>query len=397
MNFRPYHIARQLKNHGVDVTVVSASTSHEFYSPPVTTGRYTMENVDGIRYIWIKTPIYRASRSIGRVFAWFSYMAGLWRLPHLKLKKPDIIIISSPPPYPFWPANSLARRYSSALVLDVRDLWPLSLVELGGSSRLHPLVLLTQLLEDWAYKRSDIVVSVLPAAKEYMQSHGLAADKFRYIPNGVDIRSQALPDPASAASHKSVDRPFPGRRFLVGYVGKVGGTYGLDSLVSAAALLENRKDIGIVVIGSGSSRTELINRAAEMVLNNIMFIPAIPKSDVQAMLASFDVCYLGLRNQALFRYGVSPTKLFDYMAASRPIIMAIAAGNDPVREAGCGISVAPGNPAALAEAICSLADTDVKDLEIMGKAGRLYLETNHDWMILGRHYMAALVAAIRRD
>jgi glycosyltransferase involved in cell wall biosynthesis len=385
MNFRPYNVARELAARGVDVTVVSGSTSHEYYAPPVTTGRYTFEDVDGLRYLWIRTPPYEESRSAGRAFAWAAYLRGLYGLGRLGLPAPDAIAVSSPPPYPIVPAARLARRYGARLVFEVRDIWPLSLVELGHISTRHPFIRMTQWVEDYAYARADVVVSALPAAEPHMRSRGLANGMFRYIPNGVRVAEVREGKPAGI-----VRAALPGRRFIIGYLGKVGIAYGLDTLVGAASLLAARADIGIAVIGDGTYRAELEAAARRENLGNIAFVPPVPKDRVPDVLAELDACYLGLKDEPVFRFGVSPTKLFDYMLAAKPVIMGIRAGNDPVAEAGCGITVPPEDPGALAEAVKRLADAGPAELERMGRSGRAYVEREHDWSALGDRYFEAL-------
>ncbi|HPE37192.1 MAG TPA: glycosyltransferase family 4 protein, partial [Spirochaetales bacterium] len=383
MNYRPYHLARELTALGVDVTVISGSTSHEYYAPPVTNGRYTLEDVDGLRYVWIRTPGYGESRSLGRVKAWAAYLAGLYGIGRVGLPRPDAIIVSSPPPYPIVPAARLARRYGSKLVFEVRDLWPLSLVELGGASPRHPFVMLTQWVEDFAYRRSGLVVCVVAGALEYMRSRGLDPGKFLHIPNGVSVANM----PPSATTTR---RAFPDRRFIVGYAGKVGIAYGMEALLEAARLLKRRPDIGIAVVGAGTYRDELAARADESGLDNIRFLPPVPKAQVPDVLAGFDACYLGLRPEPLFRYGVSPTKLFDYMAAAKPIVWAIDSGNNPVEEAACGVGAKAGDPASIARAIERLADEPALERKAMGERGRRYLEERHDWAVLGQRYHEAL-------
>lgn len=384
MNYRPYHLARELAALGVDVTVISGSTSHEYYAPPVTTGRYTFEDVDGLRYVWIRTPAYGESRSLGRVKAWAVYLAGLYGIERAGLPKPDAIIVSSPPPYPIVPAARLARRHGAKLVFEVRDLWPLSLVELGGASARHPFVILTQWVEDFAYRRSDRVVCVVSGALDHMKSRGMDPAKFLHVPNGISLENVGSTPPDAPR------RIFTDRRFVIGYAGKVGIAYGIDALLGAAVRLRARADIGIAVVGTGTYRDELSAKAKALSLDNIAFLPPVKKDEVPALLAGFDACYLGLRPEPLFRYGVSPTKLFDYMAASKPILWAVDAGNDPVGEAGCGVAAKAGDPESIAAAIARLADAPVSDLAAMGAAGRRYLEERHDWKILGKRYHEAL-------
>ncbi len=390
MNFRPYNVARELAARGADVTVVSGSTSHEFYAPPATTGRYTFEDVDGIRYVWIRTPRYGESRSLGRMYAWASYLAGLPGLPRLGLPRPDTIIVSSPPPFTVVPAAGLARKYGARLVFEVRDIWPLTLVDIGSISPRHPLIRVTQWVEDFAYRRADAVVSVLPAAEPHMRARGLQEGKFHYVPNGLRLAETGPRRPGGCVRAALRDRSF-----IVGYTGKLGSSNGMETFVDAAGLLQDRRDIGFAVIGTGAEREELKSRATRLGLDNIVFLPPVSKERVPDILAELDVCYLGFRDEPLYRFGVSPTKLFDYMAAAKPIIMGLRAGNDPVGEAGCGITVPPEDPGALAQAVRALSETGPDGRARMGAAGRAYLIANHDWAVLGDRY-AVIVGLVER-
>jgi len=385
MNYRPYHLARELAALGVDVTVISGSTSHEYYAPPVTTGRYTFEDVDGLRYVWIRTPAYGESRSLGRVKAWAAYLAGLYGIERAGLPKPDAIIVSSPPPYPIVPAARLARRHGAKLVFEVRDLWPLSLVELGNIGVKHPFIRITQAIENYAYSRSDLVVSVLPGAKQHMVSHGLDPGKFLAVPNGAMVLDQATKvDPR-------VKSAFLGPRFIVGYAGKLGVSNAMDAFVSAAVELAEREDLGFVVIGEGAELERLRELGRPAIdRGGLAFLPRVPKTEVLGMIAAFDLAWVGIKDSPLYSHGISLTKLFDYMNVARPIVLSASAGNDPVSESGCGVTVPPEDARALAAAIVALAKLGRDELERMGTAGRRYLEERHDWKILGNRYHEAL-------
>ncbi len=398
MNYRPYNLGRELVARGIDVTVFASPYSHQFFSQPEVTGKYTFEDVDGMRYCWIRTARYGESQSNARVLAWWDFVCGLAplgrRAASMGIPAPDAILVSSPPPYAILPAVRLARRYGARLVFEVRDLWPLSLISLGGHSPRHPFIAFTQWVEDFAYRHADIAVSALPAAESHMRSHGLAEGKFRYIPNGVSIAGSAFDTDAtpsaSALDSGIVRAALPGRHFIIGYAGTVGLANALSHFVEAAALLKTRSDIGFAIIGEGAELEALKSLAAERGLDNFAFLPPVAKTRIPGLLAGLDVCYLGLKDEAVFRFGVSPTKLFDYMLAAKPVVMAIDAGNDIVSAAGCGYTVKPESPESIARAIVRLADLEPAEKAALGEAGKRYVITNHDWSVLGGKYADAL-------
>jgi len=388
MNYRPYYLGKALRDQGLDVTVISGSTSHEFYAPPETTGRYTIEDVDGLRYVWIRTPRYGESRSLGRMRAWLRYLLALPGTARLGLPAPAAIVVSSPPPYPFLVAARLARRFRSRLVFEERDLWPLSLVEVGGISPRHPFIRLTQLVEDYALARADLVVSVLPAAGGHFASRGLKDGKLLMVPNGAELPPPERLDPRPAAV---VRQSLPGRSFIVGYAGKLGASNAMDAFIEAAGALSARTELGFAVLGEGAEEARLRELARRSgATDNLVFLPRVAKDEVGSYLAAFDACWVGVKDSPLYAHGISLTKLFDYMIAARPIILSSGAGNDPVAEAGCGLTVAPEDPQALAAAIERMAGLSREERDAMGRAGRAYFSANHDWRILGKKYAEAL-------
>lgn len=392
MNYRPYNLGRELLAIGVDVTVIGSPFSHQFFAQPKLDGLYTIEDVDGMRYCWIRTADYAESQSKARILAWWDFSRGLAplyrRAASLGIPVPDAIVVSSPPPYAILPAARLARKFGARLVFEVRDLWPLSLISLGGHSPFHPFIAFTQWVENFAYTRSDAVVSVPPAAELYMRKHGLATGKFHHIPNGVNMARESLEstEPASEIVHHAL----PGRRFIVGYSGTVGLANALSCFVEAAGLLKQHSEIGFAIIGDGAEVPALKALAESRKLDNIAFIPAVPKTKIPSVLAELDVCFLSLKREEVFRYGVSPTKLFDYLLSAKPVIMAIDSVNDIVGAAACGITVEPENPTAIAEAVLSLARREPEERNAMGQAGKKYVMEHHEWRRLGKAYAKVL-------
>ena len=141
MNFRSWYFAKELKKKGYNPHIISASYSHLFYKLPITKGKFTLEDVDGIPFTWVKVSKYKGSQSIGRVLVMIQFMLNLFFLPKKKLKNPDVIIVSSLSPLPIINAYLWSIKYKAKLIFEVRDIWPLSLIEIGSFSKLNPLVL----------------------------------------------------------------------------------------------------------------------------------------------------------------------------------------------------------------------------------------------------------------
>ena len=144
MTFRSYFLAKEfIKRHRV--TIFSASFSHVMSNPPSVSKTYTKENIDGVKYLWLKVPIYKQSKSLGRLISMFIFLYRLFFLDVKKCDSPNVIIVSSASPLPIWKAYFWARRFNAKLIFEVRDIWPLSIMELGGLKKINPFVILLQI------------------------------------------------------------------------------------------------------------------------------------------------------------------------------------------------------------------------------------------------------------
>jgi glycosyltransferase involved in cell wall biosynthesis len=383
MEYRHYHLARGLIARGHRVVVLSGSRSHLFTRAPRVSRPFTLQEIDGITYCWVAGPPYERAISVQRVVNMAAFAAALAVLPTGRLPAPDAILVSSPSLFPIPVAARWARRFGARLAFEVRDIWPLTLQELGGLPDRHPLVAAMQRIEDYCYRTADTVISVLPAAEGHMVARGMAPEKFHYLPNGIDLGGRVPTEPPAAVRDARRDGTF-----TVGFVGTLGHANVLETLIDAARLLDP-DEAHVVVVGHGPERDGLLRRADGA--RNVTFTGAIPKAQVGAAIELFDACYVGYRRSPLYRFGVSPNKLFEYMAAGRPVLFAADAANQPVREADCGRTVAPEHPEALAVAIRSLSACSPAERARLGANARAYVERNHDYERLAEELSALLV------
>ena len=390
MEYRPFHLARQWSRMGHQVAIVAASFSHLHVTRPETKGRLTQESIEGVRYFWLKTPPYHGN-GVSRAINILAFASRLrrYRGKLLRFFRPDAVIASSPHPMIIYGARAIAGRSGAKLVFEVRDLWPLTLVELGAMSPRHPFVLLMRMAERTAYRSADRVVSLLPKADSHMREHGMAAEKFVHIPNGIDIDSlrdeAALPGEHAEclARHKRQGR------FLVGYAGGHGVSNALKAVVAAAEHLRSLP-VTLVLVGQGPEKESLRADASRRGLDNLVFLPPVVKDTVRRLLSEMDALYIGWNRSPIYQYGISPNKLLDYMLAGKPIVHAVEAANDPVAESGCGISCPPENPPAIARAIAELMRRTPAERHAMGKRGQQYVSRHHDYRVLAERFLAEL-------
>jgi len=385
MEYRPYYLSRNWVRQGHQVTVAASSFSHLRRRNPMISSRTFEEMVDGIRYFWIRGPSYHGN-GLGRVRNMVSFVLGLF-LHARRIGRADLVIASSTYPLDIIPAWWVAHRSGARLVFEVHDLWPLSPMELGGMSRWHPFILVMQCAENFAYRVSDKVVSLLPKADRHMIEHGMSPEKFVYLPNGICLDEwAAASEEVPSELHETLLARKALGEFLVGYAGAHGIANALTTLIDAAARLRNQS-VCIVLIGEGPEKANLERLASDLGLVNIIFSAAVSKKAIPAVLAMFDVLYIASTRSPIYRFGISPNKLMDYMMAAKPIICAIEAGNDPVAEADCGLSIAPEDGQLLADAILSLRSLTVDQREKMGLRGRAYVTQHHDYSVLAADFI----------
>lgn len=370
---------------GHQVTVLAASYAHPRSVQPKVESDISEQWIDGIKYLWVKTSPYRAQSYLGRVKNITQFVANTW-FKSLPIDSADLVICSSHHPFAIFPAQRLARKFNARLVFEVRDLWPLSLIELGSISTKNPFIWLMQKAEDYAYRHSDHVVSVLSGAKDYMVKHGMDPRSYSYIPNGYAASEETethLPEKIQTLLKNLKS----GGQFLLGYAGGINNGNALAPLVEALAKIQSR-EVVLVLLGNGPKLNELRELAKQLeVEDKVFFLGNVNKSAVQAFLKQMDAVYVGFQKRAFYRFGVSPTKLNDYMYAAKPVIYAINAPDDPVAESGCGISCGAENVQDIIKAIQTLTQMSVAERQAMGQLGYEWLIKNRDYRKLAKRFL----------
>lgn len=391
MEYRPYYMAKHWCLAGHNVTIIAASQSHVRSIQPGTTKRFEEDVIDGIRYIWLNTPSYNGN-GIGRAFNMIVFLYRLFLFSRKIIEKanPDAVIASSTYPLDIFPAYWISSRSGAKLIYEVHDLWPLSPIELGNYSRWNPLILIMQYAEDFAYKKSFQVVSILPLTLDHMIDHGLKPDKFNYIPNGIETEEwnenldlpSELTELITSLKHKS--------KKVISYTGSLGLANALNCLIDSAKILED-ENIAFLIIGKGPQKEKLLRKINDLNISNVIILEPIRKELIPTLLAEMDILYIGLQKQSLFRFGISPNKLIDYMMSAKPIVQSIKAGNDIVSEANCGITIEPENPRFVAEAIKNILNLSDLERAKLGENGKRYVIKNHNYSLLANKFIQVIM------
>lgn len=370
MEFRPYYISRELVKKGHDVTIIAGSFSHLRKTNPDIAEDFTEQEIDGIRYVWVKTGEYD-SNGVARALSMYQFCKALSanKKKIVERYKPDVVISSSTYPLDSYPAYRIAKLAGAKYIHEVHDMWPLTLYEAGGMSKKNPFVIAMQFAENHAYKKSDVVVSLLPHAKDYMIEHGMKPDHFRYIPNGVVINewdaSKELPD-----EHREAFKRLKAEgKFVIGYFGSHELSYGLHNLLDVTKQLSD-ENIHLVMVGKGKLKDELISYAKKNDIANVTFLPPVEKGTIPAVIDNFDAIFIGTIESPLYRFGICMNKMFDSMMAAKPIVMAITTPSTPVSESGCGIITKSCDNDAIKAAIRKIQAMSEEERSQMGMLGR---------------------------
>lgn len=395
MEYRPYYLAREWVNAGHQVNIIASSESHVRSSCPALNNQERLdETIDGVQYTWFKTPSYTGN-GVGRVKNMTAFILRLFREGKTIANtiKPDIVIASSTYPMDIWPAHRIAKLANAKLIFEVHDLWPLSPMELGGMSKWHPFIILVQQAEDYAYRHADAVVSMLPNAKEHMISHNMDAKKFNYIPNGINEKEWSLPSVLlNDQLSKTIEDAKKTYKLIIGYTGSHGLPNSLDNLLNAAKLMID-DSVLFILIGDGHERKRLASRVEDEKIENVKMFPPIPKSQIPTFLHQIDIAYLGAPKSKLYRFGVSPNKMMDYMMAEKPIIYAIDSGNHPINDANCGIEVPSEDPVALANGLKRIIKSS--KIREMGANGKKYVLSQLTYSILAKKFIGIIQARLQ--
>jgi glycosyltransferase involved in cell wall biosynthesis len=366
-------LAKYLQRRGHSVTIFAANMRHtggKAFAGAVVSRRVgaVTELLDGV--YWRFVPIRGYHSPLTRFLSMRSYRTQAIVAAD-GLATPDVIVGSCVHPYAVDAARCLAQRYQVPFVYEIRDIWPASLLDVGALSRWNPIYWQLRQLELRAFRQAQGVIGVCPGMKDYAAQHGVEASRFLYAPNGIDPEVFSAANPAQAA-----------QPFVVSYLGSQGPVNGLMTLVEAARRLQDKQlnvPLRIRLVGDGTDRPRLQRQVAEWGLRNVEFLAPVAKSEVVALCQSsqaFVYCHRPM--PVVAKYGVSANKIFDYLAAARPIVFSCNSLNDPVRDAEAGISVPAGDAGSLAEAIARISMLPLRERQRLGANGRAYVLNHHN-------------------
>jgi colanic acid biosynthesis glycosyl transferase WcaI len=367
--FKGLVFAQALKERGFDVEVVTGFPNYpggKLYDG-YRVRAIQRELIDSIPITRLPLIPSHDRNPLGRMANYISFFVSATLYLTFFAKRADVIYAYHPP-LTVGLAAAVAKIFRrTPTVVDIQDMWPDTLRATGMIDNDNVLKLVG-IACNWLYRRVDHIVVLSPGFKKLLEQRGVPADKVSLIYNWADegaIANLKLPNPFGTTQRK---------KFRLLFAGNMGRAQALSNLLEAAAIVSHeRKDIEFCLLGGGLEVSALKKQAADLKLDNVSFLPQVPMSEVGVYLACADCVLVHLRSDPLFEITI-PSKTQAYMAAGKPIIMAVLGdAADLVQNAACGLCVTPETPQELADAILQLASLSRRDLERLGfKARRFY-------------------------
>jgi glycosyltransferase involved in cell wall biosynthesis len=345
---------------------------------------YQWDEIEGIRVLRVGTYLSPNEGFLKRTANYVSYMISATILSPL-VKNVDIVVSTSPQFFCGMAGYFVSHLKRCKWVLEIRDLWPESIVSVGAIKQRQVIGFLEG-LERYFYLHADHIISLTRAFKNHIMKKGVPEKRISIITNGADLEMyKPLPRHNTVSKEYELDD-----KFVVSYIGTHGMAHALGTVLRAGKVLENEKKILFLLVGDGAEREALLKEKERMGLSNVRMLPQQPKEKIPAFLAASDVSMILLKKDDLFKT-VIPSKMFEAMAMGRPLIIGVDGESRQIVEDGqCGIYIEPENHEELANAVVKLSH-DRELLKTMGENGKSYVENNYNREILAEKYLNTLL------
>ncbi len=385
---RTFALARKFVKKGHEVDIFTSDSNH-LAKFPTYKKLINKDNIDGINVYWIKTLKYRRTGSIRRVLSWFDFEIKFFIYCRKFILRPDVIITSSLSPFSILNGVLLKNKFNNAkLICEIRDIWPLTLIEEGGYSKYHPFSIFLSIIEKFGYRKSDVVVGTMPNLKEHV--HNLLNNKslpvycipFGLEPNDYKLDSKSLKKDRDLINLKA---KLAGK-FTIGYAGSIGLSNGLNSIINLIEKFnETNKEINFIFLGDGAYKRkyqkQLIN------CDNVFFTGKIKREMVKYYLDLFDILYFSALPSKVWNYGWSLNKMTDYMMAGKPVLASYNGYRSMINEAKSGFFVESNNDEKLKKIILDISKMKKKQLDTMGERGKRWIIKNRKWDDISDNYI----------
>lgn len=336
-------------------------------------GEHNFEAEGKLQLLQVKSRSFRKSYSLARVISWIEFEFQCLRNYKINGSKPDVVIISIPPPTTMITGILIKIFARSKLIVEVRDIWPLTLVTYKKFSVFNPTIVFLRILEKLTYLLADLIVGLMPNLREHVGQDSKWESKVAYIP---------IPYEQSVMQQSKIRSDWPENlsalreEFVVGYFGKISRSNSLETLLEAFSKIDDEIGVHALLVGDGDEKEHLMKKYSN--LKNVTWHDRVSKEDCIALETACDVLYFSTRKNSVFRFGQSLNKLVEYMTVGRPIIASYSGYKNMINEANCGMFVDAENSNALASIILQWSNKSRDELDAIGGRGRVWIQKNRD-------------------
>jgi glycosyltransferase involved in cell wall biosynthesis len=388
---RGYELMRELAAMGHDCLIITSDSNH-LADMPKFEGSHLVQQRDGLQVCWVRTMKAKKAKSLRRVASWLHFEWALFWLRKRSFQRPDVIIVSSLSLLTIINGLQMRARFKVRLIVEIRDIWPLTLVEEGGFSRRNPLIIALGLIERLGYRYADAIVGTMPNLGEHVGNVLGYAKPAHCVPMGFAPRSIAVNEPLPA---DYVELYVPRDGFVIGYAGSIGITNALDPFFAVVEAMCDDASTQFLVVGDGSLLPDYQNRFSH--LPNLTFGPKVPKDAVQSVLAACDLLYLSTHQSRVWEYGQSLNKVVDYMLSGKPVVASYTGFPSMLNEAGCGTYVPAGDGEALVQEFRRYASMSQAERSEIGERGRTWILEHRSYRGLAEDYLPILFPSPERN
>ena len=389
-NGRHASLARFFQEKGYKTSIILSSYSHEkgeyLYDEKVK----VIEGDNGVDYVYIHSKPSYLGNGLGRIINMISFCliaSNKYKYIKERIGTPNYIIASSVHPFVWEIGYKIAKWTNAKFIAEIRDIWPLSLVEVTHISKMHPFVKLLEIVERRAYKRADAIVSTMPFAyKHICDGFGVKREKVHWMPNGIDVKEYEK-DLKDDVTIPIEIESFINNNWCCVYAGSLVSSECLPLMLEAFSLLKN-EDVYFAIIGAGHDEEMLKKMRDDFGLEKVKFFPAVQKTLVAKILEKANCCIGAVHNIPLYRFGLSLNKMNDYLLSGKPVIFACNYDN-VVKDAG-QFAIPSESAEILAETIRKIKTLGKNELDVLAHNSKKLIKETYDYEVIADNYIRML-------
>lgn len=378
---RHYYFSKYLQEKGHEVKIFTASKIHNTDVNMITDKKsYIEKDMDGVTYTFVRTSDYKGN-GIDRIINMLQFPIRIWSVCR-KFEKPDVIYTSSPDLFTAISAVLMAKCLKVKKVVEIRDLWPESIVEFSGFSRKNPIIQILYQVEKWLYRNADELIFTMEGGKQYIKdkgwTRGINPKKIHHVNNGVDLEEFEYNKERFQIQDADLENE---EIFKVIYAGSIRSANNVETLVKAVEKLDEPKRCQLLFFGDGTDKETLEQYCKKHKLSNIKFKGKIEKKYIPYILSKSDLNIINYKQNKLIKYGGSQNKLFEYFASGKPICSNVQMGYSLIEKYHCGMEKDISSDKEYADLIRTFMDMTSEEYASYLQNSRKIAE-KHDFKVL---------------